>query len=166
MEHDFAHHLVTQWRQARPDLDPSSMSIVVRILRVASILERRLAALLAPHGLSVWEFDVLASLRRNPSTGLPPKRLLHELLLSSGAMTHRIDRLEAAGLVERTDDPSDRRGVLVRLTRQGRAIVDRAVEDRFADADEIVGHLDAAQARAVDAGLRRLALALQEEPWP
>lgn len=165
MSRDFAEHLVAQWSHARPDLDPTPMAMVVRIMRVAMLLQERLEGVVDAHGLAVWEFDVLATLRRNGPDGLPPKRLLREMLLSSGAMTNRIDRLEEAGLVERTPDPADRRGTIVRLTPAGEARVDPVVRDRLEDARQIVELLDPSEARAVSAGLRHLAIVLQSEPW-
>lgn len=165
MSHDFADHLVAQWAIARPDLDPDAMGIVARVMRVATLLEQRLATLLERHELSVWEFDMLATLRRNDPAGLSPKRLLREMLLSSGAMTNRIDRLARAGFVERLPNPEDRRGTLVRITDAGRGVVDEAVEDRFQDAAEVVAVLSPGERRHVERGLRKLALALQPEAW-
>lgn len=164
MTGDFVEHLMAQWAEARPELDTSAMAVVGRIMRVSALLERRLAALLEVHGLSVWEFDVMATLRRN-GDGLPPKRLLQEMLLSSGALTNRIDRLESRGLVKRTPDPSDRRGVIVRLTARGRRTVDPVVANRFEDAREVVEAITAAQARALAQGLHRLAQNLEDENW-
>lgn len=165
MSRDFAEHLVTQWRRAQPELDSTPMALVVRIMRVAALLQERLAKVVERHGLAVWEFDVLATLRRTGPDGLPPKRLLREMLLSSGAMTHRIDRLEEAGLVERTPDPTDRRGTIVRLTPAGVARVDPVVRDRFEDALQICELLEPSDARAASDGLRHLAIELQSEPW-
>lgn len=165
MSRDFAEHLTAQWSAARPDLDAAPMALVVRIMRVAALLQDRLATVVGAHGLAVWEFDVLATLRRNGPDGLPPKQLLREMLLSSGAMTNRIDRLEEAGLVERIPDPTDRRGTIVRLTRAGVARVDPIVRERFEDARQVVALLEPADVPAVSAGLRHLALELQREPW-
>ncbi|MDP1572093.1 MAG: MarR family transcriptional regulator [Vicinamibacterales bacterium] len=165
MSRDFADHLVAQWAATRPDLDPEPMAIVVRLMRLGALLEERLTAVLREHDLTVWEFDVLATLRRNGPEGLPPKQLLRELLLSSGAMTHRIDRLEEAGLVKRSADPADRRGTIVRLTSAGVRRVDPAVRDRFEDARQVVALLERGEARALRAALRKLALALQPSPW-
>src|ERR1700679_1146828 len=78
--------------------------------------------------LERWGFDVLASLRRaGKPYQLTPTQLYGSLMLTSGAMTNRVDRLEAAGLVERLNDPADRRGVLVSLTKDGLKLVDKAV---------------------------------------
>jgi len=163
MERDFIDHLVSQWSAARPDLDASPMAVVARLARIGMLLDRRLARGLEDHGLCVWEFDVLATLRRNEPGGLSPKRLLEELLLSSGAMTNRIDRLEQSGYVERIPDPNDRRGIIVRLTRKGRAAVDPAVEDRFQDARVIADLLGRKERNALVAMARTMLLALERE---
>ena len=165
MSRDFAEHLVTQWKVARRDLDPEPMTLVVRIMRVAALLRERLQKVVEAHGLVVWEFDVLATLRRNGPEGLPPKLLLCEMLLSSGALTNRIDRLEEAGLVERIPDRTDRRGTIVRLTTAGVERVDPIVADRFEDARQIVELLDPAESRALTDALRHLAIEFQSDPW-
>lgn len=165
MTRDFADHLTAQWKKARPDLDSTPLAVVVRIMRVASLLQERLARVVGAHGLEVWEYDVLATLRRNGPDGLPPKQLLREMLLSSGAMTNRIDRLEQAGLVERVADPSDRRGTIVRLTVAGVSRVEPIVRDRLEDAEQIVELLGSTATRQINAGLHRLAIELQNERW-
>ena len=161
---DFADHLVEQWATARPDLDGAPMEFVVRTIRVAALLEKRLERLVEGHGMALWEFDVLATLRRNPG-GLQPKRLMREMLLSSGAMTHRIDRLTADGLVRRVADPGDRRGVIVRITARGRKRVDPIVEARFADARAVHDLLGAEEVRSASDALRNVSIELQEEDW-
>lgn len=165
MSRDFAEHMVAQWSDARPDLDSAPMALVVRIMRVSALLSERLTKVLGAHGLSIWEFDMLATLRRNGPGGLSPKQLQREMLLSSGAMTNRIDRLEEGGLLERRPEPTDRRGTIVRLTPAGVARVDPIVRDRFEDARQILDLLDPAEAQAVSAGLRKLAIELPDESW-
>ena len=81
----------------------------------------------------MWQFDVLATLRRY-DRDLSPGELLTATMLTSGAMTHRLDRLESAGWIERRPDPEDRRGVKVHLTRSGRILVDKAIEARLKEA--------------------------------
>lgn len=163
MKRDFTDHLIDQWRIARPDLDPSSMSVAARIARLGALQDKRLSDGLGRCGLNLGEFDVLATLRRNDARGLPPKRLIAEMLLSSGAMTNRIDRLEQSGLVERRRDPDDRRGVLVRLTRKGRAAIDPAVAERFADADALAKRLSARERDQLAVLLRKLCCHLEAE---
>ena len=117
------------FRRERPDLDTAPMEVLSRISRLAHHLDRRRAGTFGAHGLESWEFDVLAALRRaGEPYELSPGRLLRETLVTSGTMTNRVDRLAGRGLVERLPDPHDRRGVLVRLTADGKANVDGAFE--------------------------------------
>ena len=150
------------WAEQRPDLDSTGFALAGRILVLARHLERRVEAALAPFGLSGWAFDVLATLRRQgPPFRLTPTELSRATMLTSGAMTNRLDRLEAAGHVEREPDPADRRGVQVRLTPTGRRLVDRAVAARFAEAQEFAATLPAADRARAEAILRRLLHSLE-----
>ena len=122
--------LVAAWGRERPDLDVAPLQVLSRITRLAKHLDRARGAAFEAHGLEAWEFDVLAALRRAGSPYvLSPGRLLGRTLVTSGTMTNRIDRLQAGGMVERLPDPSDRRGVHVRLTPTGKERVDGAMAD-------------------------------------
>ncbi len=126
MERDIIDTVIKQWRTERPDLDSRPLAVVGRILRLAGILERRANAALKPFGLPIWAFDVLGTLRRQGAPfSMTPTELMRSTMLSSGAMTNRIDRLEEQGLVAREPDPDDRRSLHVRLTsvrvKDGRA---------------------------------------------
>lgn len=110
------------------------MLVFSRITRLARHLDLARRNAFLSHGLEPWEFDVLSSLRRSGSPyALTPGVLMNELLVSSGTMTNRIDRLEAKGLVERSPSPSDRRAVLVSLTVEGRKRVDSALKSLLDD---------------------------------
>src|SRR5437879_8202201 len=114
----------------RPDLDVEPLHVLGRGWRLARHLDRARRAVFAAHAMESWEFDVLTALRRaGPPYELSPGRLLRATLVTSGTMTNRIDRLESAGLVRRSPDPQDKRGVLVRLTDAGRTRVDAAFPD-------------------------------------
>ncbi|HYJ76199.1 MAG TPA: MarR family transcriptional regulator, partial [Kineosporiaceae bacterium] len=114
-------------------------------------------AAFAAHGLEVWEFDVLAALRRSGEPyELSPGQLTAEALVTSGTMTNRIDRLEQRSLVRRGPDPSDGRGVLVRLTDDGRALVDTALEDLLDRERRLLAQLDPASLASLAGELRRL----------
>ncbi len=99
-----------------------------RVSRLARHLDRARRAAFAAHGLETWEFDVLSALRRQGAPyQLSPGALLRATLVTSGTMTNRIDRLAEAGLVSRSRDPQDKRGVLVQLTAAGLRTVDAAM---------------------------------------
>ncbi|MBN73784.1 MarR family winged helix-turn-helix transcriptional regulator [Gimesia chilikensis] len=136
MAQDLIDVLIRQWKTERPDLNVEPMGVVGRVLRLATRLERRVSETLKPYGLTVGGFDILATLRRtgNPQ-GLTPTELMEAVMLSSGAMTNRIDRLEEQGLVERRPSPNDRRSLQVLLTAEGRKVVDKAVADRLDEAE-------------------------------
>jgi DNA-binding MarR family transcriptional regulator len=148
MENDFIDKIISQWRHVRPELNPQCMRTSGRLLRVAKQVQRRTEAVLKKFRLSLWQFDVLATLRRTDQS-LTCGQLMAETMLSSGAMTNRIDRLEDAGLVARRSNPSDRRGVLVELTDSGRQLIDKAIEARFAEAAAIESVLDHGEAEAL-----------------
>ncbi len=147
--------LLAEWRETRPDLDPTPLGAVGRVIVLAQHLERRVEAALAVHGLALGQFDILATLRRaGPKGGLTPSQLLDSVMLSSGGMTSRLDKLEAAGWIERGADPSDRRGVMVALTPKGRKLIDQATATRFAEAERSAPKLNATQRRQFEEVLR------------
>ncbi|MCQ4211949.1 MarR family winged helix-turn-helix transcriptional regulator [Streptomyces longispororuber] len=120
--------IIEQWAAVRPDLDTAAMEVFGRIYRLARGMGDRIEQTYARIGISRGEFDVLATLRRAgaPYT-LSPRRLSGTLMLTTGGMTGRLDKLERRGLVRRSPDPHDRRGLQVTLTDEGLAIVDEAV---------------------------------------
>jgi len=141
-QRDTVDEMLAQWRRERPDLESSGMAVVLRILKLSSALSDRLKATLAPAGLAPFEYDVLSALRRSGSAGeLTPTELCEAAQLTSGAMTHRIDRLEERGLVRRRSGASDRRSITVVLTPRGRTLVDGIVGARMADASQSLGEL-------------------------
>ena len=126
---DRAGRAVEQWRRERPDLDVSPMAVLGRLRQAATMISRtRLDPLFEKFGLQSGEFDVLATLRRSGAPfALTPTALYEATMVTSGAMTNRLDRLEKSGLIARTPHPEDRRGVIVQLTAKGRALIDEAV---------------------------------------
>ena len=127
--------LLDQWRTARPDLDSSPLELVGRVIVLAQHLERSVEAALEKHSLSLGQFDILATLRRNGKKGgLTPTQLLESVVLSSGGMTARLDALAEAGYVARKPSPADRRMVVIELTSKGRRVIDNATRTRFTEA--------------------------------
>lgn len=153
--------LISQWAHERPELDCSSLSVVVRVLFLAKMFRQSAERALAPLDLKLWEYDVLSALRRQgPPFQLPATGLARASMLTTGAMTNRIDRLEERGLVARATDPADRRGVNVRLTERGRQLTDAAIEARLTAANGQLEALSVAERRVVSEGLRKVFLSV------
>ena len=148
MSDDHVKTILEQWRTERPDLDASPMGVFGRLLRLHKHAQQQLEVNFKRHGLTGGTFDLLATLRRNgePFT-LNPTQLQNEMMLTSGATTHRIDLLEKRGLIERLPDPDDRRGTLVRLTEAGKALVDEAVVTHVELEHELLSGLTEEQRR-------------------
>lgn len=142
---DEVDRIVEAWHRERPDLDVAPLSVLSRVTRLSRHLDLARRTAFARHQLEVWEFDVLSALRRaGEPYQLSPGTLVAQTLVTSGTMTNRIDRLAERDLVERLPAPADRRGVLVRLTPEGRARVDAAMEDLLRVESEFLGCLPAA----------------------
>ncbi|GAA4915197.1 MarR family winged helix-turn-helix transcriptional regulator [Streptomonospora salina] len=155
--------LVEAWRAERPDLDIEPLQVFSRVSRLARLLDRARRAVFTEHGLEPWEFDVLAELRRSgPPYELSPGRLLRATLVTSGTMTNRIDRLAAAGLVQRGPDPADKRGVLVRLAPEGRERVDGALAALLDYEESLLSGLPREDRRALASLLRSVLAPLDE----
>ncbi|PSK98893.1 DNA-binding MarR family transcriptional regulator [Murinocardiopsis flavida] len=121
--------VLEQWRAERPDIDASPMGVVGRIQRASRMLERGLSDYFATHGLQLWEFDILGTLLRSgPPYELTAGALSRASMISSGAVTNRIDRLLGRGLIARAPDPANRRSILIRLTDSGRELANTALE--------------------------------------
>lgn len=120
--------IVAQWADERPDLDTTTMELVGRVYRIAKHVGDAMERCYARYGITRADFDVMATLRRSgPPFQLAPRHLTASLMLTSGGMTGRLDRLESLGHIERRPDPSDRRCLLVALTPSGRELLDEAL---------------------------------------
>lgn len=151
--------IVAAWARERPDLDTAPMQVLSRVTRLARHLDLARRTAFAAHDLEPWEFDVLSALRREGEPyQLSPGRLVTATLVTSGTMTHRVDRLSERGLVAREADPRDRRGVLVTLTPAGRRAVDAALDELLEDERRLLSALPADAARDLADALRVLAL--------
>lgn len=139
---DEVDRIVSAWARERPDLDVAPLQVLSRVSRLARHLDLARRAAFAEHGLDTWEFDVLSALRRAGAPyALSPGRLVAQTLVTSGTMTNRVDRLEQRGLVARSPDPGDRRGVVVSLTATGQAAVDAAMADLLERERALLGAL-------------------------
>ena len=159
MPTDSVDRLVRTWAERDPQLDASPLEVVGRLLLCAGHLERAIVEALQPFGLSFGDFDVLNTLRRRgDDEGTNPRDLARSSLITSGAMTSRLDRLERAGLVRRGPDPADRRGVLVRLTEQGERLAEQSLHAVLAADEAFLEPLSARQRDTLAAGLKQLLL--------
>jgi DNA-binding MarR family transcriptional regulator len=159
MNEDAIDRIVQQWNRERPDLDVSVTHVLQRISRVYLLQSASFAAVFERFGITFGEFEVLAALLRSgPPHQMSPGELVDAVVLSSGAMTNRIDRVEALGLVERRPDPDDRRGTLVALTGEGERTVDAAVVEHLANEERLLGALSANERRTLAGLLRTLLL--------
>lgn len=154
--------LLAEWRAERPELDAAAMAVVGRLLSIGRQLEGRANAVLKPLGLHYTDLDVLATLRRG---GRPYRRTPTELrdavIITSGAMTACLDRLEANGLIARIADPQDRRSSAAELTPTGRKLIDKAIVIRFEEAAEAIASLSASESSRLSALLKKLGRGLR-----
>ncbi|WUI03299.1 MarR family transcriptional regulator [Spirillospora sp. NBC_00431] len=158
--------ILAQWERERPDLDVSPMGVIGRISRAQQLLSRELKGFFAAHGLESWEFDVLATLRRDGAPyELTAGGLLRTAMVTSGAITNRIDRMEAKGLVERVRDAGDRRSVRIRLTARGLELVDEVVGLHVANEARLLAGLDASERERLAGALRALLESLGDTPF-
>lgn len=147
---DHVDRVQEQWRRERPDLDPAPQGVIGRLHRLADRLRDELLAVYRAHGLGEGDFDVLASLRRTGAPyELPAGELARHTMVTTGAMTKRIDRLEAAGFVTRRPDASDGRGRRIALTERGRELIDVAFTDHMANEQRLVELLPEADRAAL-----------------
>ena len=154
--------IIEQWAGVRPDLDTAGMEVFGRVFRLARAMGDRMEKAYARYGISRGEFDVLATLRRSgePYT-LSPRQLSGALMLTTGGMTGRLDKLERAGLLRRSPDPHDRRGLQVTLTEEGLRLIDEAVGTGLTEQAQALSALDGERAAQLSDLLRELLLATE-----
>lgn len=149
--------ILDAWRRERPDVDPWPIGVVGRVQRLSRWLSDGVAEFMARHGLDLGEADLLTTLRR---TGEPyeltARALVRASLVTSGAITKRVDRMEARGLVRRIPDPDDGRVVRIRLTPHGRGVIDGLFAGHVANEARLVAALGPDRAEALAGLLREL----------
>lgn len=154
--------IVEAWRREAPGLDVAPMQVLSRVSRLSRHLDLARRDAFAAHDLEVWEFDVLAALRREgPPYVLSPGELTRQTLSTSGTMTNRIDRLEQKGLVVREPNADDRRGVRVRLTAEGMARVSGALADLLAFERALLDEVEPVTRDQLADALRRLLVSFE-----
>lgn len=153
-----------QWHAQRPDLDVSPMAVIGRLSRLARLVDGELSRTFAEHDLDRASFDVLATLRRSaPPHRLTPTELMRASMVTSGAVTQRLDRLEARGLVVRTPSENDGRGVVVALTDEGCELIDRTLPDHLATENRLLSVLGKGEQAALADVLKQVLESLGDE---
>ncbi|GAA3047184.1 MarR family transcriptional regulator [Streptomyces lactacystinicus] len=162
---DHVDRVVAQWGAERPDLDVSPMEVFGRLKRLYRLVDAALNRTFAEHGLDAASFDVLATLKRSgPPYRLTPSGLMQSAMVTSGAITQRLDRLEARGLVTRTRSDQDGRSREVALTPEGHVLIDRALPDHLATEHRMLAGLDEAQRTAFVEVMRTLLADFGDSP--
>lgn len=163
---DHVDRLRRQWAKELPDLDTEPMAILGRALRLTNMIRPSIEATFAGYGLDRGEFDVIATLRRSgPPYRLTPTEMYSLLMISSGGLTHRLVRLERAGLIRREPSPEDGRSMLVALTDGGIALAEKAFRKDMASEARFLEALSV-QDRETLAGLLRKLIVEMENDSP
>lgn len=148
--------VVEQWHNEKPHLDTTPMALIGRLLRISKHIETRITHCHKSFSLTLGEFDVLATLRRAANKScLTPSELSDALLLTSGAMTHRLDKLAEKGFVSRCHSEEDRRSVTVALTKSGRALIDEAIEVHVSVLNDLIKSLSAEDKKLLNGTLNK-----------
>ncbi|WP_348646413.1 MarR family transcriptional regulator [Ciceribacter sp. L1K22] len=160
---DHVDRLRRQWASELPDLDTAPMAILGRAYRLVNLVRPSIEATFASFGLDRGEFDVIGTLLRSgPPYRLTPSDMYALLMISSGGLTHRLDRLEKSGLVRRERSQSDGRSVEVVLTESGRDLAEKAFRADMENESRFMTPLDATEREALAALLRKLIVSIDE----
>ncbi|MEF2278496.1 MarR family transcriptional regulator [Deinococcus sp. YIM 134068] len=164
---DLLERIHQDWTQTRPEVDPGPMLTVLLLDRLHAALTRQIERTYAETGLNPAGWDLLLTLYRSaPPEGLTPTELSGLAAITGPSMTNRVDRLLSRGLVERRVSESDRRSVRVRLTPEGRSLVERLLPEHLANAERILSALDPAETRTLERLARRLLTGLEASGQP
>jgi DNA-binding MarR family transcriptional regulator len=159
---DTVARIAAQWRRERPDLDPAPLLVLGRIARVAALTDPLLRPPFAAAGLGPGDFDALAALRRAGAPHrLSPGALAEAMLVTSGAVSKRLDRLEARGLIARTASAEDGRGREVTLTEDGLRIADELIAVHLANERRLLVALSDGEQATLAELLGKLAASLE-----
>ncbi|ARP40877.1 MarR family winged helix-turn-helix transcriptional regulator [Vibrio syngnathi] len=148
---DAIDRVVEQWAKEKPELETEPMAMMGRIMRIAKYMETQVAELHKNYDMKLGEFDVLATLRRSGKPyQLTPSELIGSMMLTSGAMTNRLDKLEAKGLISREHSKEDRRSVSVQLTKDGLILIDQMMTEHVEMQKKLVKSLSASQKKSTN----------------
>jgi len=159
--------ILAQWNRERPELEVGPMGLIGRISRLSLILRTEMERTWAKFDLNPASFDVLATLRRSgPPYRLSPGDLIASTMVTSGTMTNRIDKLVAAGLVERTPNPEDGRGFLIGLSGKGFSLIDEAVTAHVETQRRLLAVLTEGERTQLDGALRAFLEKIDVDDFP
>ncbi|MEV7616557.1 MarR family transcriptional regulator [Streptomyces sp. NPDC089799] len=160
---DTVDEVIERWDTIRPGLDTEPIGVVLRIFRASRLLEQGIKGYFDEHGLETWEYDILATLlRAGGGNTLRMSDLAGAAMISPAALTHRIDRLVAKGLVTRATDSNNRRLVRTQLTAEGRSIAEGLIEGHLANERELIENLSPKESRQLASLLRKLLVPLED----
>lgn len=164
---DFVTHVMDDWAKVRPDLDTTPLEVALRLQRVGQLVQERLDSVAGaePSLSHKGDLDTLTALRRADG-GASPSELAGMLRLTSGGMTNRLDRLEAAGLIRRSAAETDRRAIVVTLTPEGVRVADQAFSANLREQRDLVTGLTLEERADLAALLSKLLLDLGDEWRP
>ncbi|MBP5978946.1 MAG: MarR family transcriptional regulator [Halomonas sp.] len=161
---DHVDRILAQWQQECPDLNVAPMGTLGRIKRLHQSLMRCMEQTWAEYGLNDSSFDVLATLRREgPPYALSPSDLMASTMVTSGTMTHRLQQLEKAELIERVKNPADGRGFLISLSEKGFALIDEAIAAHVETQAQLVTALTDKQLAQLDDLLKQFLKGVEGE---
>ena len=163
---DAIDRLLETWEREWPGLDVSPLGVISRINRASRLLTDLIDDTVGEHGLPGWGYRLLATLRQSPNRQLTPTALARAVMVTSGAMTKQLDRLEDANLLYRMPDPDDRRGILIGLTPRGRELIDQVILAHIAHEHDLLAGLTPDERDTLAALLRKLLLSLGDAPEP
>jgi DNA-binding MarR family transcriptional regulator len=167
MKRDLLDNLIDDWKSQRPELNASAMGVVGRVLQLGRLLESRAGKALRQFNIHYTDLDVLATLRRSGAPyRLTPTELRRSVLITSGAMTAVLDRLEKSALLRRVSDPADRRVRAVELLPDGKSLIDKAIAVRFDEAEMAVSGLSQDDRTVLADLLRQMILSIEDAPMP
>lgn len=164
---DSVEAVLEQWRRECPDLDFSPIGVVGRVMRLSRLWDKQIKDFLAGHGLEPGEFDILSTLRRSGEPyELTAGTFLKASLVTTGAITLRVDRMAAKGLVTRVPDATDRRSVKIRLTPQGLELIERVLPLHLANESRLLDGIDTDQRHHLATTLAAVLEAHGDTPSP
>lgn len=154
LDTDHVDLVMAQWDNAKPELDTYPMALIARLARTAKMMGQDIHATFKTFGLQPSEFDILATIRRN-NQAVTPTQLYASTLLTSGALTSRLNKLEEKQLITRKLSAEDKRSFQIELTTQGKELIDNALAAHLETEKQIVQPLTTEDTEKLNALLKK-----------